>query len=50
MPLLKKVKWIEPSTPIYIEELEAWEKFSGIRIGAGDALNRPQPAAENIFP
>ena len=38
MPLLKKVKWLEPSTPIYIEDLEAWEKFSGIRIGAGDAL------------
>jgi hypothetical protein len=38
MPLLKKVKWLEPGTPIYIEDLEAWEKFSGIRIGAGDAL------------
>ena len=38
MPLLKKVKWLEPSTPIYIEDLEAWEKFSGIRIGPGDAL------------
>ena len=38
MPLLKKVKWLAPSTPIYIEDLEAWEKFSGIRIGAGDAL------------
>ena len=38
IPLMKKVKWLEPSTPIYIEDLEAWEKFSGIRIGAGDAL------------
>jgi len=38
MPLLKKVKWLEPGTPIYAEDLEAWEKFSGIRIGAGDAL------------
>ena len=38
MPLLKKVKWLEPSTPIYVEDLEAWEKFAGIRIGAGDAL------------
>ena len=34
MPLLKKVKWLEPTTPIYIEDLEAWEKFAGIRIGA----------------
>lgn len=38
MPLLKNVKWLEPSTPIYIEDLEAWEKFAGIKIGAGDAL------------
>ncbi len=38
MPLLKNVKWLEPSTPIYAEDLEAWEKFAGIRIGAGDAL------------
>ncbi len=38
MPLLKKVAWLEPSTPIYAEDLEAWEKFAGIRIGAGDAL------------
>jgi Putative cyclase len=38
MPLLKKVRWLEPSTPIYAEDLEAWEQFAGIRIGAGDAL------------
>jgi hypothetical protein len=38
MPLLRKVRWLEPSTPIYAEDLEAWEQFAGIRIGAGDAL------------
>jgi hypothetical protein len=38
MPLLRQVRWLEPSTPIYAEDLEAWEKFAGIRIGAGDAL------------
>jgi hypothetical protein len=38
LPLMKKVKWLEPGTPIYVEDLEAWEKFSGIRIGPGDAL------------
>jgi len=38
MPLMKNVKWLEPSTPIYVEDLEAWEKFSGLTIGAGDAL------------
>ncbi len=38
MPLLKNVRWLEPSTPIYPEDLEAWEEFAGITIGAGDAL------------
>jgi hypothetical protein len=38
MPMLKKVRWLEPSTPIYAEDLEAWEAFAGIRIGPGDAL------------
>jgi len=38
MPLLKGVKWLEPTTPIFVEDLEAWEKFAGIRIGPGDAL------------
>jgi hypothetical protein len=38
MPLMKNVKWLEPSTPIYVEDLEAWEKFAGVTIGAGDAL------------
>jgi hypothetical protein len=38
MPRLKNMRWLEPSTPIYVEDLEAWEKFAGVRIGAGDAL------------
>ena len=38
LPLMKKVRWLDPSTPIYAEDLEAWEKFAGIRVGAGDAL------------
>jgi hypothetical protein len=38
MPLLKKVKWLEPSTPIYAEDLDAWERFAGLTIGPGDAL------------
>ena len=38
MPMLKQERWLEPSTPIYAEDLEAWEEFAGIRIGAGDAL------------
>jgi hypothetical protein len=38
MPLLMGVKWLEPTTPIFVEDLERWERFAGIRIGAGDAL------------
>lgn len=38
LPLLKNVKWLEPSTPVYVEDLEAWEKFAGLKIGPGDAL------------
>ncbi len=38
MPLLKGVKWLEPRTPIYVADLEAWEKFAGIKIGSGDVV------------
>src|SRR5437667_4058543 len=38
MPRLKGVPYLEPGTPIYVEDLEAWEKQAGIRVGPGDAL------------
>ncbi|NBC35106.1 cyclase family protein [Novosphingobium sp. FSY-8] len=38
LPLLKGVPYLEPGTPIYVEDLEAWEHFSGVKIGAGDAV------------
>jgi len=38
IPRLKGVPYLEPGTPIYVEDLEAWEKFSGVRIGPGDAV------------
>lgn len=38
MPLLRGVDWLEPSTPIYVEDLEEWEEFAGVTIGSGDAL------------
>ena len=38
LPLLKGVKYLEPTTPIYVEDLEAWEKFANLKIGPGDAL------------
>jgi hypothetical protein len=38
IPLLRGVEWLEPSTPIFVEDLEEWEEFAGVRVGPGDAL------------
>ena len=38
MPRLKNVPWLEPGTPVYQEDVEAWEKKTGVKISAGDAI------------
>jgi kynurenine formamidase len=38
IPRLKGVDYLEPGTRIFPEDLEAWEKKSGVRVGPGDAL------------
>jgi putative cyclase len=38
IPRLKGVPYLEPGTPIYVEDLEAWEKETGVKVSAGDAL------------
>ena len=38
IPRLKGVPYLEPGTPIYVEDLEAWERQTGVRVQAGDAL------------
>jgi kynurenine formamidase len=38
IPKLKGVDYLEPGTPIYVEDLEAWEKKAGVRVMPGDAL------------
>lgn len=38
MPRSKGVSYLEPGTRIFPEDLEAWEKKAGVRVGAGDAL------------
>ena len=38
IPRLRGADYLEPGTPIYVEDLEAWERKSGVKIGAGDAL------------
>ena len=35
---LKGVDYLEPGTPIYPEDLAAWEKQTGVRVSAGDAV------------
>ena len=38
IPLLKGVEFLEPGTAIYPEDLDAWEKKTGTKIGAGDIV------------
>ena len=37
-PRLKGVPYLEPATPIYIEDIEAWERQAGITVSAGDVI------------
>ncbi len=38
IPRLKKIPYLEGSTAITPEDLDAWEKSTGVRIGAGDIV------------
>jgi len=38
LPRLKNVPYLEPGTPVYPADIEAWEKYAHIKIGSGDAL------------
>jgi len=38
IPRLKGAPYLEPGTPIYVEDLEAWEKRAGLKVTPGDAL------------
>lgn len=38
LPRLKGVPYLEPGTRIFPEDLEAWERQTGVRVGAGDAM------------
>jgi kynurenine formamidase len=35
---LKNLPYLEPGTPIFVEDLEAWEKQSGVKVSPGDAV------------
>lgn len=38
MAALKGVAYLEPDVAIYPEDLDAWEKKAGVKVGAGDAV------------
>jgi kynurenine formamidase len=38
IPRLRNLPYLEPGTPIYVEDLEAWEKKSGAKIASGDVV------------
>src|SRR2546422_10170967 len=38
IPRLKGIPYLEPGTAIDVEDLEAWEKKTGVKVSAGDAL------------
>ena len=38
VPRLKQVPYLEPTVAIYPEDLEAWEKQTGVQVGSGDAV------------
>ena len=38
IPRLKGVPYLEPDVAIYPEDLDAWEKRAGIRVGSGDVV------------
>ena len=38
LPRMRNVAYLEPGTPVYAADLEAWEKYAGVKIGPGDAV------------
>lgn len=38
IPRLRNVAYLEPGTPVFIEDLEAWEKEAGLKTSVGDVI------------
>ena len=38
IPRLKGVPYLQPGQRIYVEDLEAWETYAGVKVGPGDAF------------
>ncbi len=37
-PRLEDVPYLEPQTPIYVEDIEAWERRAGVTVSPGDVI------------
>jgi kynurenine formamidase len=38
IPVLKGLPYLEPGTPVYPEDLDAWEKKAGLKVSSGDIV------------
>ena len=38
IPVLRGVRYLEPGTPIYPEDLDAWEKHAKVKVSSGDVV------------
>jgi len=38
IPRLKGVPYLEPGAPVYVEDIEAWEKKARVKVSTGDAI------------
>jgi len=38
IPRLRNLPYLNPGTPIYVEDLEAWERQAHVKVSSGDAL------------
>jgi kynurenine formamidase len=38
IPRLKHLPWLEPGTPVFVVDIEAWEKQAKVKVGPGDAI------------
>jgi kynurenine formamidase len=38
IPRLKNLPYLEPGTPVFVEDLEAWEKKANVKVSSGDAI------------
>ena len=38
IPRMNNLAYLEPGTPVFVEDLEKWEKQAGVKVASGDAI------------